>query len=153
MLKSNISRTGRDELAAAIANLHQLDRTALGAHWRTLYGSAAPRRLAKPLLIGAVAYGLQERALGGLAASTRRRLGVAAAEKHIKPAPVRRTLTAGTTLLREWHGEHHQVTVLEDTGVEYRGQRYRSLSEVARQITGCRWSGPRFFGCRQARPE
>jgi hypothetical protein len=98
-----------------------------------------------------VAYGLQERALGGLAASTRRRLG-AAAEERIKPAPARHTLTAGATLLREWHGESHQVTMLEG-GVLYREQRYRSLSEVARQITGCRWSGPRFFGLSQARPE
>ncbi len=151
MLKSNISRTGRGELAAAIADLPQLDRATLGAHWRTLYGSEAPRRLATALLIGAVAYGLQEQALGGLAASTRRQLG-AAAEEPIKPAPALRMLTAGTTLLREWHGESHQVTLLEDT-VEYRGQRYHSLSEVARQITGCRWSGPRFFGLSQARPE
>lgn len=152
MLSPNISRTGRGELAAAIADLHQLDRATLGAHWRTLYGSEAPRRLAKPLLIRAVAYGLQERALGGLAASTRRRLGVAADEEHIKPAPARRTLTAGTTLLREWHGVNHQVTVLEGV-VEYREQHYRSLSEVARKITGCRWSGPRFFSLSQARPE
>jgi hypothetical protein len=151
MLSTNISRTGRDELAAAIADLHQLDRTALGAQWRMFYGCEAPRRLATALLIGAVAYGLQERALGGLAASTRRRLS-AAAEEHIKPAPARRRLTAGTTLLREWHGESHQVMVFEGT-VEYRGQRYRSLSEVARKITGCRWSGPRFFGLSQARPE
>ena len=48
-------------------------------------------------------------------------------------------------LVREWHGVGHQVTIL-DNGVLYRGQRYRSLSEVARLITGCRWSGPRFFG-------
>src|SRR5271170_485608 len=92
MLKSNISRTGPVELTAAIANLNQLDRATLGAHWRTLYGSEAPRRLAKSLLIGAVAYRLQERALGGLAASTRRRLG-ATVEEHVKPAPARRALT------------------------------------------------------------
>jgi hypothetical protein len=94
---------------------------------------------------------LDSAALGGLAASTRRRLG-ATVEEHVKQAPARRTLTAGTTLLRDWHGEHHQVTVLEG-GVLYREPHYHSLSEVARQITGCRWSGPRFFGLPQARPE
>jgi hypothetical protein len=52
---------------------------------------------------------------------------------------------AGTVLVREWHGVGHQVRVLEE-GVLYRGERYRSLSEIARLITGTRWSGPRFFG-------
>jgi hypothetical protein len=48
-------------------------------------------------------------------------------------------------LIREWHGVGHQVTIIEK-GVLYRGERYRSMSEVARRITGARWSGPRFFG-------
>ena len=51
----------------------------------------------------------------------------------------------GTVLIREWHGVGHQVTIIEK-GVLYRGERYRSMSEVARLITGARWSGPRFFG-------
>ena len=55
---------------------------------------------------------------------------------------------AGTRLTREWQGEEHQVTVLTD-GFEYRGQRYRSLSVIARTITGVRWSGPRFFGLKR----
>src|ERR1700677_3720711 len=83
---------------------------------------------------------------GGRGASTRRRLG-AGAEEHAKNAPARRVLTPGTTLLREWHGVNHQETVLEG-GVEYREQHYHSLSEVARKITGFRWSGPLFFGLR-----
>jgi hypothetical protein len=62
-------------------------------------------------------------------------------------APVRRRrgLRPGTVLVREWHGVGHQVTIIEQ-GVLFRGERYRSLSEVARLITGARWSGPRFFG-------
>jgi hypothetical protein len=52
---------------------------------------------------------------------------------------------AGTRLIRQWHGEVHEVAVL-DGGISYRGQRYRSLSQVARAITGVHWSGPRFFG-------
>jgi hypothetical protein len=58
----------------------------------------------------------------------------------------------GTTLLREWHGVQHRLTVLED-GVRFGGQRYRSLSEVARKITGSRRSGPLFFGLKSARTE
>ncbi len=53
----------------------------------------------------------------------------------------------GTILVREWQGNAHRVTVLGD-GVSFNGKRYRSLSEVAREITGSRWSGPRFFGLR-----
>ena len=92
-------------------------------------------------MIRAVAYKLQERALGGLSAATRRLLSGQG------PAPVRRrrALSPGTVLIREWHGVGHQVTILEK-GVLYRGERYRSMSEVARLITGARWSGPRFFG-------
>ena len=56
-------------------------------------------------------------------------------------------VTPGSVLIREWHGISHRVTVLAD-GVLLRGARYRSLSEVARKITGTRWSGPRFFGLR-----
>src|ERR1700730_6403392 len=78
---------------------------------------------------------------GGLSAATRRRLS------GQEPAPVRRrrALSPGTVLVREWHSVGHQVTIIEK-GVLFRGERYRSMSEVARLITGARWSGPRFFG-------
>jgi hypothetical protein len=91
-------------------------------------------------MIRAVAYKMQERELGGLSAMTRRLLSVEDAR-----APRHRVIRTGTVLIREWHGVAHQVTVGEG-GVLYRGARYRSLSEVARLITGARWSGPRFFG-------
>jgi len=54
------------------------------------------------------------------------------------------------TLVRQWHGHSHTVSVRED-GFEYDGQRYRSLSMIAKKITGAHWSGPRFFGVRRAR--
>jgi Protein of unknown function (DUF2924) len=81
------------------------------------------------------------RALGGLSAGTRRQL----CGPEPRPVRRRRVLRPGTVLVRQWHGVGHQVTVLEE-GVLYRGERYRSLSEIARLITGTRWSGPRFFG-------
>jgi hypothetical protein len=58
----------------------------------------------------------------------------------------------GTILVREWQGIAHRVTML-DCGVSFKGKRYRSLSEVAREITGSRWSGPRFFGLRSHHTE
>ena len=58
-----------------------------------------------------------------------------------------RMAQSGTILIREWQGTAHRVTMLDD-GVSFNGKRYRSLSEVAREITGSRWSGPRFFGLR-----
>jgi Protein of unknown function (DUF2924) len=55
---------------------------------------------------------------------------------------------AGTRIVREWQGRLHEVSVLEN-GFEYGGRTYRSLSEIAREITGTRWSGPAFFGMRK----
>jgi Protein of unknown function (DUF2924) len=99
-------------------------------------------------LLQAVAYRLQEKALGGLKPSTRRLLERTAEDSFHRrtPSEARATrVTPGSVLIREWHGISHRVTVLADC-VMLRGTRYRSLSEVARKITGTRWSGPRFFG-------
>jgi len=111
--------------------------------WRKLYGAAPPLRASRSLMIRAVAYRMQERALGGLSPATRRVLEGLGEGVSTRAAP--RELRPGTLLVREWQGTSHQVVVTE-TGVIYRGQTYRSLSEVARVITGSRWSGPRFFG-------
>jgi hypothetical protein len=97
-------------------------------------------------MIRAVAYKMQERLFGGLPASTRRMLlGESVTARAASPS---RQVSPGTVLLREWQGATHQVIVAED-GVLYRGQRYRSLSKVARLITGSRWSGPAFFGLKK----
>jgi len=61
-------------------------------------------------------------------------------------------MTTGTVLMREWHGKKHQVTVLED-GFLYRTKRFRWLSQIARLITGSRWTGPLFFGLKSSRKE
>ena len=99
-----------------------------------------------------IAYRLQEKALGGLKPSTRRLLQRIATDAHERRATLSTSaprLKPGAVLLREWHGTTHQVSVLAD-GVRFRGKRYRSLSQVARVITGSRWSGPLFFGLRRA---
>jgi hypothetical protein len=94
-------------------------------------------------MLRAVAFKLQERAYGGLSPAVRRAL---MGRETIVPAKSQPPeVRPGTVLLREWQGKTHRVEVIED-GAVYRGRRYRSLSEVAREITGSRWSGPRFFG-------
>jgi hypothetical protein len=144
----SVSEREREKLAGEIAGLQSLDVEQLKGRWRTLYQTEAPARFSRDLLIGAVAYRMQERALGGLKPATRRLFQRVAADAHarrpLRLAPVRK-LEPGAVLIREWGGVKHQVVVLE-SGFSFRGQRYRSLSEVARLITGSRWSGPLFFG-------
>ena len=149
-MKRNPSGSGTRNLADELAELRGLDLTALKQRWRVLYRTDAPVRIGQALLLQAVAYRLQERVLGGLKPSTRRLLE-RTAEDNVDRRPPNEMLAArvtpGSVLIREWHGVSHRVTVLADC-VMLRGARYRSLSEVARKITGTRWSGPRFFGLR-----
>jgi hypothetical protein len=141
-------RINPEKLAGDLAALSELDFDALKDRWRGLYGSEPPSAIWRSLLLRAVAYKLQERALGGLKPATRRWLIRAAdniaAGRAWAPQPAVRIKT-GTRLLREWQGITHEVTIIEG-GVLYRGRQYGSLSEVARVITGSRWSGPLFFG-------
>src|SRR6266851_2637183 len=104
------------------------------------------------LTLREIAYKMQERAHGGLAPAVKRRLSALAEEieangaRALAPAPL---LKPGTRLLREWGGKTHTVIVVDD-GFEYQGERYQSLTQIARRITGAHWSGPRFFGLRRA---
>jgi hypothetical protein len=147
-MSRSLSEPERERLAAEIAALQSLDVARLRTRRRTLYRSGAPARFSRDLLMQAVAYRLQERALGGLKPATRRLFQRVAAAAHarrpLKLAP-RRRLEPGAVLIREWHGVKYKVAVRED-GFSFRGQHYRSLSAVARLITGSRWSGPLFFG-------
>ena len=147
-MKNSQSNARPDELSSELAGLPALGPERLKERWRTLCGTEPPPRISEDLLRRAVAYWLQERALGGLKPSTRRLLQRVAedARPHCSSsAMLRRKLSPGAILIREWRGTSHQVTVLED-GVLFGGKRHRSLSEVARKITGNRWSGPLFFG-------
>ena len=125
-------------------------RPALLALWRELFGVPAPAELRRELLVKFLAYRIQEQAYGGLSHSTRKRLKDLA--RKIEEDPKADLLAAprikvGTRLIREWQGQSHCVTVVE-AGFEYAGKRYASLSEIARLITGTRWSGPLFFRLR-----
>ena len=140
------------DLDEQLARLPTLDREELLVRWCDLYGRDAPAQISRPILIRAIAYRMQEQACGGLKPAVRRLLARVAddagAGRPIAPSATI-ALKPGTRLLREWQGATHEVIVLED-GALFRGQRYRSLSEVARLITGSRWSGPRFFGLKNA---
>jgi Protein of unknown function (DUF2924) len=142
-------------LADEIAALRQATCADLKERWRALYGTEPPWHISRDLLIRALAYRIQEQALGGLKPSTRRLLAKVAADASAR-RPIERspqaTLTPGTVLLREWHGNQHRVIVRED-GILFRGKQYKSLSQVAYRITGTRWSGPLFFGLRTNRQE
>ena len=138
-------RVNAEELTRELSRLVDESRDSLAQRWRDLYGAAPPPRTSRSLLMRAVAYKMQEQVYGGLPASIRRMLvGEAGPTPPRRPS---RHASPGTVLLREWRGKTHRVTI-EDGGVLYQGRRYRSLSEVARTITGCRWSGPAFFGLR-----
>jgi Protein of unknown function (DUF2924) len=140
----------RAALDAEIAGLSKASIEDLRKRCKTLYGNEPSGHIGRSFVIRAIAYRLQEKAFGGLKPSTRRLLArvaeEAAAESSPKSLSVRKA-KPGTILIREWQGNPHRVTVLDD-GVSFNGKRYRSLSEVAREITGSRWSGPRFFGLR-----
>lgn len=136
------------DLPAEIARLEHLAIDGLRNEWRRLYQTSPPRRLSRDILLRGTAYRLQELAHGGLSKGTLRRLQSSTSE-DLSNRKCRRPVSfkAGTRLIREWHGQTHTVIILEE-GVEWQGQRYASLSVVAREITGARWSGPRFFGLR-----
>ncbi|WP_197706335.1 DUF2924 domain-containing protein [Magnetospirillum sp. 15-1] len=133
------------------ASLPDRSRDALKQFWQKLFHQDPPHKLGRKLMLLAIAYKLQERASGGLKSSVSRRIALAgeAIAAGKAPAPVT-TVKPGTRLLREWQGTTHEVIIL-DSGVRYRGETWRSLSEVARAITGARWSGPRFFGLKEPR--
>ena len=143
-----VSDKEHEKLSAEIASLQSLDLAQLRSQWKLLYEIEAPPHLSRDWLRRAVAYRIQENALGGLKPATRRLLERVAEDARVrKPSNVAPTRKVGpdTILIREWGGTRHEVTVIEN-GVMFRGKRYRSLSQVARMITGSQWSGPLFFG-------
>ena len=150
--QSEISRDGRAStpkaVAAKLQALEQMDYAALRREWRRLYRARPPKRVARDLLLLGAAWKIQEQVYGGLGAATKRRLADLAKTMERQGDVTRdrvARLKPGAKLLREWRGQTHKVIVLDD-GFEWNGTRWRSLSVIAREITGGHWSGPRFFG-------
>ncbi len=141
-----------DSLSNRLTELETSSTAELRDRWERAFNRTVPKRASRDLLLRALAYRLQEQAEGGLRPATRRRLAKLAGINGENPKPARLAaprLKPGSRLVREWRGEVHQVTVLDD-GFDYRGARYTNLSRIARAITGTRWSGPVFFGLRKS---
>jgi hypothetical protein len=138
----------------ALSRLPTLDIGELRQQWRSLYKTQAPPNLSRELLVRAVAHRMQELALGALRLEPRRHLlRIAQQFKETGNAEigVRSELKPGTRLMREWQGRTYDVLVL-DEGFSWQNTHYRSLSAIARKITGTPWSGPLFFGLKQNGP-
>ena len=133
----------REKLDADMAVLATMSPAQLREQWVEVSKKPLPR-LSSTMLRLAIAYELQAKVLGGLSRASQQRLEQAASSKTQT-----RSASPGMRLVREWQGKVHIVTIGETGEVEWNGQTWRSLSEVARAITGTRWSGPAFFGLKQ----
>lgn len=154
------------KLEQEIGELADLQRDVLVTRWTKIYRHPPPKGIKRGLMERAIAWHLQAKHSGGISPAVRRQLAATASslgdrclnmepdgssardlETVCAPAPSSQ-LTAGTRLVREWHGKAYHVDVV-DEGFVFEAKTYSSLSEIARIITGARWSGPRFFGLRR----
>jgi hypothetical protein len=140
-------------VVAQLTALRKMSVVELKQRWETLFGTPAPNN-SRSYLEVRLGNRIQELMLGGLSRDTRRVLDLLVKElegkntrKAIMTDP--RKPVPGTRLLREWDGAEHSVTVLRD-GFDWQGRKFKSLSAVARAITGTQWNGYRFFGLREA---
>ena len=143
------------ELATNLCELEDLDLHELREKWQHYYGTNLSESMSRGLLQRAVGYKIQEEMFGGLSRRTLLQLSTLKSASGTKsllnvrsgaPAP-----KSGTKFIREWQGKVHEVLALKDGQFAYGGKTYRSLTTVARQITGTHQSGPRFFGIQVAR--
>ena len=134
-------------LEAEIRRLPDLSLAELRDRWKTVFGNPAPLSLRRKFLARAVAYHMQVEAYGGLSNSTKRRLReIAEAVRRGNPdaAGIARQIRPGTQMIRQWRDETHIVTAIAG-GFEWNGQFYKSLSAVAKEITGTNWNGYAFL--------
>jgi hypothetical protein len=144
--------TTHEPILTRLAALKNKTVNELKAEWQALFDAPAPNN-SRAFLEFRIAYRIQELTYGGPDKQTRRLLDLLADEVEgtlTRKAQIAdpRNPVVGTKLIREWDGIAHTVTVLKE-GFEWGGQRYKSLSAVARAVTGTRWNGYRFFGLRE----
>ncbi|MDX2142500.1 MAG: DUF2924 domain-containing protein [Rhodospirillaceae bacterium] len=135
-------------VTAEIRQLAELPLNQLRERWAEMFRVPPPAAAKSDYLVRAMAYRIQALAEGSVSSVLQRRLqklmsGAAAAPANGSPKDL--SLSPGSRLLREWQGKTHKVLVV-DGGYRHRDVTYKSFSEVARAITGTRWSGPLFFG-------
>lgn len=143
-MKTHEKSTKGRKLTAALSGIAQADRGELFDHWRRLIGGLPPKNLSLPFLRRALAYEMQCKTLGGPKASTISDLQRIAKGQSAR-ASVGARLQPGTRLVREWKGRTWTIEVT-DGGFLMSGEKFASLSSIAKKITGTHWSGPRFFG-------
>lgn len=139
------------DLPAELARLSCLSIGDLKPAWTDTIGGTAPKNARRDYLLRAIAHELQCKIFGGLAKSLHRTLRNLAASEGGKVAASgsrSRSLKTGVRLYREWKGALHEVEVVDD-GFRYDGTTFKTLSVIARRITGTRWSGPAFFGVKR----
>lgn len=143
-----------------IAGLEKLSYADLQERWRMLMGNEPPR-YGREFMVKRLAHRLQELAHGALSQDSQQQMDrlldeagyneLGGTRAGARSSPSRTNLpVVGTRLVREWDSQRHEVTVVHG-GFEYRGRRYRSLSAIAKLITGTHWNGPRFFGLRDGK--
>jgi hypothetical protein len=143
---------------AVEAELDRLPTTAIAdlrKRYRELFRTDPPKAFGPDLLRRSIAHRIQERAYGGLPASTRRLLHELVKAAMAKPngrLELPRRIKPGSELVRTWKGKTYRVMVMAD-GFAHNGKTFASLSEIASEITGTRWNGPRFFGLRRSAPD
>ena len=135
------------DLDTELAALPAMPLAALRQRWSDLTGTPPPR-VRRTLLSLALAWELQAAVYGGLSRKTLQRLAYMAGQNDAEQAS---RAEPGTRLLREWNGVLHTVRIDEEGAVHWNGKVWNSRSEVARAITGTRWSGPAFFGLKKKR--
>ncbi|NYF53560.1 DUF2924 domain-containing protein [Tunturiibacter gelidoferens] len=144
--------SSQDATALLIRSLPKLPKTRLVELWKDNFGRE-PGRIRPELMLPILAYRIQERAYGGLSPKTSARSQVIATSLRPQSRSrdeARQRFKSGTKLVREWRGTTHEVT-LNDAGYRYLGKTYKSLSPIACEITGTRWSGPAFFGTKKVK--
>jgi DUF2924 family protein len=134
------------------AQIRRAGKAELVAAWTAIAGESPPFRGSAEVLAMALAWRLQAQEYGGLKPSVERKLEELAGALRRRKSGRAPSLSVrpGTVMLKEWRSQQHRVTVL-DRGFAYQGRTYRSLSEIAREITGTRWNGPAFFGLRNGK--
>jgi hypothetical protein len=143
------AHVGSQQELPNLVNLAAGDAAALKALWRSLFKSTPPRVGRKEFFVRILGHEIQRRTFGDLSKASAKALrAFEEGRRSVETAGSNDPhLRAGTRLIREWGGATHEVMVME-RGYAYRGRSYTSLSEIARNITGAHWSGPRFFGLR-----
>ena len=128
-------------MQAQLAALTQLNRVELMARWQQCFGVPAPHLCRTPLMRQAIAWHLQTQELGGLSLLEKRQIQAGVFTQTNKPS-------VGSRLVRVWQGKTYQITVLSDSYL-YEDRTWKSLSAIAKHITGTPWSGPVFFGLKK----